>query len=130
MGFSIQNLRKEMPLVLYALFALRRFQNSPGHRPRACQNLSTSVQSLFTVPFGYWTPVLESRGHHLWCPWGGGRSEEPSPSTCVPPFGKGSKNYPEIGVLLDRFWEPTWLQLGSQNLPKSVQNRCQDTFLC
>ena len=38
----------------------------------SCQSLGTSSQSLFTVPFGYWTPVLESRGHHLWCLRGDG----------------------------------------------------------
>ena len=53
-------------------------KNSPGHRPRACQSLGTSSQSLFTVPFGYWTPVLESRGHHLWCPRRGAWAEEPA----------------------------------------------------
>ena len=53
-------------------------RNSPGHRPRACQSPGTSSQSLFTVPFGYWTPVLESRGHHLWCPRRGAWAEEPA----------------------------------------------------
>ncbi len=34
--------------------------NSPGHRPTACQNPGNIPPFLRTVPFGYWTPVLES----------------------------------------------------------------------
>jgi hypothetical protein len=45
--------------------------NSTGLRPTTCQSLGNIPPFLRTVPFGYWTPVLESRRTPFMVSWGG-----------------------------------------------------------
>ena len=86
---------------------------SPGLRPRACQNPGNSPQFLVTVPFGYWTPVLDSRRTPFMVSWGGLADElAPSyaPSNSALLFLSCSSINPEIDAV--------FIDFGSQNRPQ------------
>ena len=76
----------------------------------------------------FWVAVVLSRGRGNPPP-----AESPLPhfSTPFPSNPFPSFSFPCLGLswpVLARFSFPTWPQLGSQNPPKSIKNRCQDAF--
>ena len=100
-------------------------QNSPGHRPRACQNPSTSPQSLVTVPFGYWTPVLESRRIPFMVSLGGVSGLRLRSIKLRIPVFSPSKINSEIDHFFNGFWEPKWTKNPSKNHKKSIPEAIQ-----
>ena len=89
---------------------VHNYTNSPGHRPRACQNPGNIPPFLRTVPFGYWTPVLESSRIPFMVSW----------ATCLGRRSLGPKSVIHfLSVLkIDPKSMTFFIDFGSQNRPQ------------
>ena len=104
--------------------------NSPGLWPTACQSPGTSPQSLVTVPFGYWTPVLESRRTPFMVSWGGSglqlRSAKPCNRVFIPSKDQ-SRNQCSFLWILGAKTDPKStsksLKIHSQSHPETIPQK-------